>query len=59
MDRGFEIVSKYAKDDLTIPYRTTKSAAGYDFESAIDMTIPSIWKINFLKVLWQSVIKNH
>lgn len=52
MDRGFEIVSKYAKDDLTIPYRTTKNAAGYDFESAIDMTIPSIWKINFLKVLW-------
>ncbi|GAF37251.1 dUTP diphosphatase [Lentilactobacillus farraginis DSM 18382 = JCM 14108] len=52
MKRGFEIVSKYRDQEVTIPYRTTMSAAGYDFESAVDMTIPSIWKLNFLRVLW-------
>lgn len=52
MKRGFEIVSKYAKKELTLPYRTTTNAAGYDFESAEDIVIPSIWKLNFLKVLW-------
>lgn len=52
MKRGFEIVSKYNDQDLNVPYRTTNHAAGYDFESAVDMVIPSIWKGNFLKVLW-------
>ncbi|MCP9332264.1 dCTP deaminase/dUTPase family protein [Lentilactobacillus hilgardii] len=52
MKRGFEIVSKYKDQKLTVPYRTTVNAAGYDFESAVDMTIPSIWKLNFLKILW-------
>lgn len=52
MKRGFEIVSKYNDQDLNVPYRTTNHAAGYDFESAVDMVIPSIWKSNFLKVLW-------
>ncbi|WCJ52041.1 dUTP diphosphatase [Lentilactobacillus buchneri] len=52
MKRGFEIVSKYADENLSLPYRTTENAAGYDFESAADMVIPSIWKLNFLKVLW-------
>lgn len=53
MARGFKIVSKYEKAGLTIPYRTTKKAAGYDFEAAVDFTLPSIWKLNFIKVLWQ------
>lgn len=52
MTRGFEIVSKYQDQNLTLPYRTTVNAAGYDFESAVNMTIPSIWKLDFLKVLW-------
>ncbi|KRM45205.1 dUTP diphosphatase [Lentilactobacillus parafarraginis DSM 18390 = JCM 14109] len=52
INRGFEIVSKYQDADLTLPFRTTKNAAGYDFQSAVDMTIPSIWKRDFLKVLW-------
>ncbi len=52
MQRGFEIVSKYQDKDLSLPYRTTKNAAGYDFESAVDMVIPSIWKLDFLKILW-------
>lgn len=52
MERGFEVVSKYANEQLTLPYRTTQNAAGYDFQSAKEMIIPSIWKLNFLKVLW-------
>ncbi|AQW21785.1 dUTP diphosphatase [Lentilactobacillus curieae] len=52
MTRGFEIVSKYQNDGINVPYRTTENAAGYDFESATDFTLPSIWKLNFLKVLW-------
>ncbi|ANZ64089.1 dUTP diphosphatase [Secundilactobacillus paracollinoides] len=52
MTRGFEIVSSYTDKDLRVPYRSTQQAAGYDFESAVDFTVPSIWKLNFLKVLW-------
>ncbi|AVK64456.1 dUTP diphosphatase [Lactobacillus sp. CBA3606] len=53
MARGFKIVQKYATQDLRLPYRTTKKAAGYDFEAAVDFKLPSIWKLNFIKVLWQ------
>jgi dUTP pyrophosphatase len=52
MKRGFEIVSKYKNDSINLPYRSTKKAAGYDIESAQDFTLPSIWKLGFLKVLW-------
>lgn len=52
MKRGFQVVSKYDNQDIHLPYRTTKQAAGYDFESAVDFTVPSIWKLDFLKVLW-------
>lgn len=53
MKRGFKVVTKYANEGIKLPYRTTMNAAGYDFESAVDMVIPSIWKVNFLKALWQ------
>lgn len=53
MARGFKIVSAYKNQGLHVPYRTTKQAAGYDFEAAEDFTLPSIWKLNFIKVLWQ------
>jgi len=52
MSRGFEIVSKYQNDGINIPHRTTENAAGYDFESAVDFKLPSIWKLNFVKLLW-------
>lgn len=51
MKRGFEIVSKYQDEDLTLPVRATQNAAGYDFCAAKDFVLPSIWKRNFLKVL--------
>ncbi|MDO4455101.1 MAG: dUTP diphosphatase [Ligilactobacillus agilis] len=49
--RGFEIVSKYAEQNLNLPQRQTKQAAGYDFEAATDFVVPSIWKMGFLKAL--------
>ncbi|KIS03792.1 dCTP deaminase/dUTPase family protein [Paucilactobacillus wasatchensis] len=50
MKRGFEIIT--AKQDLQInlPKRQTKNAAGYDFECAEDFILPSIWKLNFIKI---------
>ncbi|MHA8110692.1 dCTP deaminase/dUTPase family protein [Lactobacillaceae bacterium Melli_B4] len=52
MQRGFKVVTKYENSDIQLPYRATEQAAGYDFASADDMVLPSIWKLNFLKVLW-------
>ncbi|CAH0417402.1 dUTP diphosphatase [Periweissella fabaria] len=53
MKRGFEIITKYADANLELPQRATTQAAGYDFQAAEDITIPSIWKWSFLKALWQ------
>ena len=38
--RGFEIAKGWENKDINIPIRKTKSAAGYDFEAAEDITIP-------------------
>lgn len=40
--RGFEQVSTF--EEINLPKRATKNAAGYDFEAAADITIPSIFK---------------
>lgn len=37
----FEIVSKYADADLALPERKTRASAGYDFQVAEDIVIPS------------------
>ncbi|KRM95927.1 deoxyuridine 5-triphosphate nucleotidohydrolase [Liquorilactobacillus aquaticus DSM 21051] len=50
--RGFEIVSKYVGEEVILPRRATRNAAGYDFCAARDFTLPSIWKMNFAKVIW-------
>ncbi|ASZ08553.1 MULTISPECIES: dUTP diphosphatase [Enterococcus] len=42
--RGFEVVSNYASQEINLPKRATHHAAGYDFEAAADIIIPSIWK---------------
>lgn len=51
--RGFEIVSKYQdwEEPPKLPDRTTTHAAGYDFYAAKDMVLPSVWKLNFIKIL--------
>ncbi|WP_413627611.1 dUTP diphosphatase [Fructilactobacillus vespulae] len=51
MQRGFNIVSKEKNAGLELPKRATKNAAGYDFASSVDMTLPSIWKLGLLKAL--------
>lgn len=40
--RGFEKVSTF--EGINLPKRATTSAAGYDFEAAETVVIPSIWK---------------
>ena len=48
--RGFEIVSKYQDKDITLPRRQTTASAGYDIEAAQDMVIPSIWRLDFVRI---------
>lgn len=42
--RGFEIVTDYINKDIHLPQRATHHSAGYDFEAAAEVVIPSIWK---------------
>ena len=41
--RGFEVVSSFS--DINLPKRSTARSAGYDFEAAEDITVPSVWKL--------------
>ena len=42
--RGFEVVTAYQNKEIQLPQRATHHAAGYDFEAAAEIVIPSIWK---------------
>jgi len=42
--RGFEILTSYLDKNIHLPVRQTKASAGYDFETAEDVVVPSIWK---------------
>ena len=42
--RGFEVVSAYLDKSINLPVRGTKYSAGYDFEAAEDVVIPSFDK---------------
>ncbi|WP_251716709.1 dUTP diphosphatase [Lactobacillus agrestimuris] len=48
--RGFEVVSKYEDKNISLPKRQTLASAGYDIEAAEDITIPSIWRLNFVRI---------
>ncbi|KRL02853.1 deoxyuridine 5-triphosphate nucleotidohydrolase [Liquorilactobacillus capillatus DSM 19910] len=52
VSRGFEVVTKYRDKQISLPKRATQRAAGYDFCAAEDFKLPSIWKMNFIKILW-------
>ncbi|WP_458928391.1 dCTP deaminase/dUTPase family protein, partial [Escherichia coli] len=54
--RGFEIVSKYQDDNLTLPTRQTKQAAGYDYYAREDFLLRSIWRYDFIRLF--RLIKN-
>lgn len=41
----FEIISKYADAGLSLPVRKTKASAGYDFQIAEDIIIPSYYTL--------------
>ena len=45
--RGFEIITSYQDKGINIPKRSTKYSAGYDFEAAETIVLPSIWKMIF------------
>ncbi len=58
--RGFEICSNYLEKDIKLPIRKTKNSVGYDFCSAEDTIIPSIWKTVFNNIkLFLSGNKNY
>ncbi|GBD65407.1 dUTP diphosphatase [Tetragenococcus halophilus] len=42
--RGFEVVTNYKEKEIHLPQRATHHSAGYDFEAAEEVVIPSIWK---------------
>lgn len=42
--RGFEVISKEKDNNINLPVRATKNAAGYDFEASQDIVIPSVLK---------------
>ncbi len=42
--RGFEVVSAYQDKNIHLPQRATMGAAGYDFEAAEDVVIPSLYQ---------------
>lgn len=42
--RGFEVCNGFENMDITLPKRSTKNSAGYDFSSAEDIVIESVFK---------------
>lgn len=48
--RGFERVSKYQNKNINLPRRQTIASAGYDLEAAKDVLVPSIWRLNFVRI---------
>lgn len=43
--RGFEVAKGFEDKEINLPIRATEGSAGYDFEAAEDITIPSIWDV--------------
>lgn len=47
--RGFEIIKAFENKGINLPTRATKGSAGYDFEAAEAVTIPSMWQQEVVK----------
>lgn len=41
MQRGFKVIKGYEDKNINLPVRSTKLAAGYDFEAAEDTLVPA------------------
>lgn len=48
--RGFAVVSRFANAGLSLPQRATSHSAGYDFTAAEDFLLPTIWRMNFVRL---------
>lgn len=58
--RGFEKLStKSQLSSITLPERSTKASAGYDFKASEDIIVPSIWKAVFKYALNYSRVKRN
>ena len=55
-NRGFEICKGFEDCGVNLPCRSTANSAGYDFECAETVTIPSMWGSDAVKPV-QSTIK--
>lgn len=44
MKRFFEVIEEFKNKNINLPKRSTEFSAGYDFEAAEKIEIPSIWK---------------
>lgn len=58
----FEIISKYADAGLSLPVRKTRASAGYDFQVAEDIIVPSYFKgidnlVNYADPLYTRTLK--
>lgn len=53
--RKFEVVQRLEQKQVTLPYRATRNAAGYDFEALEDTIIPSIHEVKPLEVVFDSL----
>jgi len=43
--RGFEVITSYQDQKINVPQRATTGAAGYDFQAAETIVVPSLWKL--------------
>ena len=55
--RGFEIAEGFENMDVTLPCRSTKNSAGYDFSAIEDMEIPSYYSLLLEKITKNEPIK--
>ena len=45
MSIKFEVVKEYKDKNINLPERSTESSAGYDIESAVDIVVPSLYRL--------------
>lgn len=57
--RGFEVCGGFKDAKINLPERATKNAAGYDFEAAEEVVIPSIWSATVKKVVGKLMGQSH
>lgn len=55
--RGFEVAKDFLNQDVTLPERSTKNSAGYDFFALEDTEIPSFYQQLLEKVVSKEPLK--